>query len=173
MMNFVREGMLRPGDRLQLGSITMVLENPEPSHSSGRSPAGERAGGLHVARSVAGVMDAPDDTQTVEPVEEPGTVFCKNHFQNLARFKCIKCSRYVCDLCVNTRGTAGGGKKFCKICGTECAAVVFTEQAEVTDFFREARLAFRYPVMGDGLFLLFWRLFLFRVSRPGQLRIAP
>jgi hypothetical protein len=94
-------------------------------------------------------------TPRLEALEEDKAVRCRNHYQNLARYKCGRCLRYVCDLCVNMRGTAGGGQAFCKICGQECAPVLFRQAVESIDFFPEARQGFIYPIMGDGIVLLF------------------
>src|SRR6266850_3553676 len=168
----VLERALQPGENLQLGSIRMLLEkvettneqaavitrNEAPSVSVTQPPA------LHLEPAMShSATSAPGQSVSapLAPVEEERPVACKNHYQNIARFKCPKCQRYVCDLCVNTRGTAGGGQKFCKICGGECLPVTFKQISQEVDFFQEATRAFKYPVMGDGLVLLFGGSFFF------------
>jgi hypothetical protein len=170
---FVREGALTAGEVLQLGSIKMLLESIESEtefaavegdellNPGGTSPTSR----LHLEATASRGTSATSSVMTMAPapatLEEAKTVFCKNHYQNLARYKCPHCQRYVCDLCVNTRGTAGGGQKFCKICSRETQPVIFKEVAPAVDFFEETRNAFKYPVLGDGLFLLFGGSFFF------------
>jgi hypothetical protein len=93
--------------------------------------------------------------------EEEKAIYCKNHYQNLAKYKCEKCKRYLCDLCINTRGSAAGGLKFCKICGNECVPVKFKAAVEHVNFFAAVPQAFKYPFIGDGLMLLFGGTFFF------------
>ncbi len=88
-------------------------------------------------------------------------VFCKNHYQNLARFFCPHCRRHFCDLCVNTRGSAAGGLKFCKVCAHECLPVAITPIERQVEFFTEARKAFFYPFRADGWLLLLGGSFFF------------
>jgi hypothetical protein len=122
----VAEATVRPGQRLRLGTVELRFETqPAPAAST--------------------------PTARMEP-DKP--VFCKNHYQNHARYQCPKCRRFLCDLCVNTRGSADGGMKFCKICGVECAQVALRPVVKTVDFFPAARQAFKYPFLGDGWALL-------------------
>lgn len=98
---------------------------------------------------------APSSTGSDKPV------FCRNHYQNLARFFCPRCKRHFCDLCVNTRGSAAGGLKFCKVCATECQPVAIKPIERQVEFFAEARQAFQYPFRGDGWILLLGGSFFF------------
>ncbi len=168
----VRESELRLGDDLQLGSIKMILEEV-PVETQGVSvecleaagAAAIHASRLHVETALSHGQAGAGSSAIAAPspgtLEEDKPIQCRNHYQNIARYKCTKCERYVCDLCVNTRGMAGGGQKFCKICGNECVQVTFKAAVEKIDFFFEARRALAYPVLGDGLVLLFGGSFFF------------
>ena len=158
-----REALLLPGQRIRLGEIGMRLEND--SALSPSTVTQEANAPVSLTRSDC---EKPGDavwaqypTLALPTVEEEKAVFCKNHYQNLAKYKCEKCRRYVCDLCVNTRGSAAGGLKFCKICGNECVPVKFKPGAEQVDFFKAVPQAFKYPFIGDGLMLLFGGTFFF------------
>jgi len=159
-----REARLLPGQRIRLGEIGMQLE------SDVRTPASVATQESIAPVSLSRATQREELGQvlwerwpSVAPsiVEEEKAVFCKNHYQNLAKYKCEKCKRYVCDLCVNTRGSSAGGLKFCKICGNECIPVKFTPGAEQVDFFAAVPQAFKYPFIGDGLMLLFSGTFFF------------
>src|SRR5437899_1826212 len=167
----IHESDLHPGETLQVGAIRMVLEECEQDEAAIAidNPAHATVGGamlesrLHlepVARASSNPSIGPSNSSPAM-VEEEKPIQCKNHYQNIARYKCPKCVRYLCDLCVNTRGTAGGGQKFCKICSTESVPVIFKHTMEAVDFFAEARQAFFYPIRGDGLVLLFGGSFFF------------
>ena len=152
----IQESTVEPGQRIRLGNVELHLEITgtapalaEPVH---RLPAAPSAGLSSPARFATEIINAPPANAVI--IEDDKPINCKNHYQNVARFKCNKCNRYVCDLCVNTRGTTGGGLKFCKICGTECAPVIQHFTQLQTDFFSAFRQAFKYPFSGDGLALL-------------------
>lgn len=168
----VDKAELEPGDTLQLGSIRMVIEElpaPELARAPNCEPeltatsASSSISRLHLESSPTWVPSNPTASASsrLETLEEDKAVHCRNHFQNLAHYKCARCQRYVCDLCVNTRGTAGGGQAFCKICGQECAPVRFRQAVEFVDFFAQARQALLYPLKGDGVTLLFGGAFFF------------
>jgi hypothetical protein len=123
----ITEACIHPGQMLRLGTVELRLE-AEPAPAAACKP--------------------------LERIEPDKPVFCKNHYQNHARYQCPKCRRFLCDLCVHTRGSADGGLKFCKICGIECAQVALRPVLKTVDFFPAARQAFRYPFLGDGWALL-------------------
>jgi hypothetical protein len=158
-----REAPLSPGQRIRLGEIGMLLE------LDATAPADERM--AHESASVSFSRDAAEEAAEVmwarwpsvapATLEEEKAIYCKNHYQNLAKYKCEKCKRYLCDLCVNTRGSAAGGLKFCKICGNECTRVRFKPNVEQVNFFAAVPRAFKYPFIGDGLMLLFGGTFFF------------
>jgi len=120
----VTEACVQPGQMLRFGTVEFRVESDEV---------------------------AAEPLKRIEP-DKP--VFCKNHYQNHARYFCRKCQRYLCDLCIHTRGSTDGGQKFCKICGTECAQVALRPVLKSIEFFPAARQAFKYPFLGDGWALL-------------------
>jgi len=158
-----REARLLPGQRIRLGEIGMQLE----SDAAAPAPAGIEQQTAAVSFSSGGaeqpgqVVWARWPSVAPSTVEEEKAVYCKNHYQNLAKYKCEKCKRYLCDLCINTRGSSAGGLKFCKICGNECVPVKFKSAVEQVDFFAAVPQAFKYPFIGDGLMLLFGGTFFF------------
>jgi hypothetical protein len=157
-----REARLLPGQRIRVGEIGMQLESDVPAPD---------AAGIQESTAVSlsgAAVNEPGQLvwarwPSVAPstVEEEKAIYCKNHYQNLAKYKCEKCKRYLCDLCINTRGSAAGGLKFCKICGIECVPVKFKVAVEQVNFFAEVPQAFKYPFIGDGLMLLFGGTFFF------------
>lgn len=122
----INEALVYPGQRIRLGNVELRLESDA----------------------------APLTSKRLALIEPDKPVFCKNHYQNHARYQCPKCGRFLCDLCVNTRGSADGGQKFCKICGVECAQVAMRPVIKTVEFFPAARQAFKYPFLGDGWALL-------------------
>jgi FHA domain len=157
-----REARLLPGQRIRLGEIGLRLES-----GAQQVPAGLDQQTATVSHSASAaeepgqVVWAKSPSIAPSTVEEEKAVYCKNHYQNLAKYKCEKCKRYLCDLCINTRGTAAGGLKFCKICGNECVPVKFKAAVEQVNFFAAVPQAFKYPIVGDGLMLLFGGTFFF------------
>ena len=158
-----REARLLPGQRIRLGEIGMQLESDAAIPVSTRIEQETAAVSLsgHAAEAPGEVVWARWPSVAPSTVEEENAVYCKNHYQNLAKHKCEKCKRYLCDLCINTRGSAAGGLKFCKICGNECVAVKFKGAVEQVNFFAAVPQAFKYPFVGDGLMLLFGGTFFF------------
>lgn len=158
-----KEGCLLPGQRIRLGEIGMRLESDSADLEPGIAKEGTAP--VSLTRNAIGesgeVLWARYPSVAPSTIEEEKAVFCKNHYQNVAKYKCEKCKRYVCDLCVNTRGSSAGGLKFCKICGNECIPVKFKPGAEQVDFFSAVPRAFKYPFIGDGLMLLFGGTFFF------------
>src|SRR6516164_8587410 len=107
----ITEACVQPGQMLRLGMVEFRVESD----------------------------DAPAAVTPLKRIEPDKPVFCKNHYQNHARYFCRKCQRYLCDLCIHTRGSADGGLKFCKICGTECAQVALRPVLKTIEFFPAAR----------------------------------
>ncbi len=164
----VQEALLRPGQRIRLGSVELLLEPEKPGRAV---PAIDQVkSSPALAHSTpASVRQPPADPSAgataaaaaTLSLDEDKPLFCKNHYQNLARYQCPKCQRCVCDLCVNTRGSTGGGLKFCKICGSECVSLALRSPARPLNFFAAVLPAFKYPFIGDGLMLLLGGTFFF------------
>ena len=173
----IREATLQPGQVFRMGNVELRLEedaaglDPSPAPTSREeplfvlpAPITAHPGPSAASTGATEILPRPEaQAQVADPhgpnahqvvIDDDKPINCKNHYQNVARFKCHKCNRYLCDLCVNTRGTAGGGLKFCKICGNEAAPVVQTFTQHQADFFTSFRGAFKYPFSGDGLALL-------------------
>ena len=81
-----RDAQILPGQRIRLGEIGMRLESGTtmPITASSRTTAPMHS------------QPAQMDSTNASIVEEEKAVFCKNHYQNLAKYKCEKCRRYVC-----------------------------------------------------------------------------
>ena len=158
-----REARLLPGQRIRLGEIGMRLESDLSSAMTAATK--EQAQAVSLSRDTTNehgqVLWARCPSVAASTFEEEKAAHCKNHFQNLAKYKCEKCKRYLCDLCVNTRGSAAGGLKSCKICGNECVLLKFKPSAGHVNFFAAVPEAFKYPFIGDGLMLLFGGTFFF------------
>ena len=155
-----REAQLFPGQRIRLGVIGMQLESDVAAPAAGT----QKATAVSLSRGEANegqLVWARWLSVAPSTVEEEKAIYCKNHYQNLAKYKCEKCKRYLCDLCINTRGSSAGGLKFCKICGNECMAVKFKAAVEQVSFLAALPQAFKYPFLGDGLMLLFGGTFFF------------
>jgi len=157
---------LHIGQCFRLGNVEMRLQPDPPSIMS----AEQVAAGAEMASSPQPSPPKEEREKTGALVQTslaqqtgmPGKpTVCKNHYQNLARYECRKCKRYLCDLCVNTRGSGAGGLKFCKVCGQECATLSIETVAPPVDFYAAAKRAFKYPFIGDGLILMFGGLFFF------------
>jgi FHA domain-containing protein len=174
----IDEAFLKSGQRLRFGSVELLFETgevtavPFPAADAGpsRTATAETEGPTaFVSRSApASVAPAPASVHaasaagTAGIIESDVPVFCKNHYQNAAKYKCEKCRRFLCDLCVNTRGTAGGGLKTCKVCAGPLLTVSLQSHVpKEVEFFKAVPAAFKYPVIGDGLILLFCGSFFF------------
>jgi hypothetical protein len=149
----VGEASVRPGQTIRLGNVELFLSANAP-HPEATAPPPQLAS---PALLTTGAVSAasPELAPAPATVEVEKLTFCKNHYKTPARYQCVKCHKYFCDLCVNTRGSFGGGLKFCKVCGAECSTVsVLAHVPKVVDFYKSARQAFKYPFIGDGLMLL-------------------
>jgi hypothetical protein len=154
----VQEISLQPGETFRLGSVEIQLQSEDPEALASTLVESKQAAGAFNPASSRQVLEA----QLAEPPPDPPPplsdkpIFCKNHYQNPGLYRCSKCQKFFCDLCVNTRGSASGGLKFCKVCGTPCARMsVKAHVPKTVNFFQAVPEAFRYPFVGDGLILLF------------------
>lgn len=160
------ESVVLPGQDLRVGNICLLLAEVPPVRLLPETPEAEPTDETNnVALQIEShplPASRPTAVTPQEAIPSPAPnasadnkpLMCKNHYQNLARYRCAKCRRPLCDLCVNTRGTAGGGLKFCKICGTECERLEVSIAQPIASFFQAIRGSFKYPFMGDGLILL-------------------
>lgn len=130
----VEETLLLPGQVLQVGEVWLRYEDRRPA--------------------------------TVAPAEAPRPTApepCKLHPRNRARYHCTQCHGYFCAQCVSTRLVGEVARKLCHACSGVCTElppdpVVVVEEKP---FAVQARGAFRYPLQGDGLMLIFTGAVLF------------
>src|SRR5258706_2913308 len=169
------EGVIVPGQSLRLGNICLLLEETPPVRllpdtAPPDSDCTDETAALTIPPAQAATPEvcaeiaparakARPTPASTGPDNKP--LVCRNHYQNLARYRCANCSRRLCDLCVTTRGTAGGGFKFCKVCGTECERLELPIAQPAVNFSHSVREAFKYPFIGDGLVLLIGGTFFF------------
>lgn len=132
----VDEAPLLDGQTVRLGDVVMHFESDE----------------IPRARPVPVVVLQPQPAGGAQAV-------CKFHPHAPATFRCPKCQRSFCELCVNQRQ----GAHFCRACGVACSPLEQRpiQAAPETSFFSLARGAFRYPLKGDGIILLLCGGFLF------------
>ena len=70
---------------------------------------------------VAAVAEEPAPVASLAPIPAAGK--CKFHPRTAGRFYCGNCTHFFCELCVNSRNTAGVSHKYCRHCGAECTPV--------------------------------------------------
>lgn len=102
---------------------------------------------------------APPLASPIQPEMPAGPTVCKFHPKTAARFRCGKCSRYFCDLCVNTMA----GRKICRSCGVEVTPVKVEPRRASAEKGFYARLpgAFGYPLRGTGAMVVIVAALLF------------
>ncbi|HZT23093.1 MAG TPA: FHA domain-containing protein, partial [Verrucomicrobiae bacterium] len=126
----VDEAPLVNGQTLRLGEVVMRLESDL----------------IPRARPIPGASSPPSFSE-----QSAAPVFCKFHPKVVAQFRCPKCHRSFCDLCVSHRQ----GGYFCRACSVECLPLEQTQAPAVEQsFFARAGGAFGYPLKGDGWMLL-------------------
>jgi hypothetical protein len=141
----VQQAVLRPGQILGLGTVTMVCET-EPDEAPVRIPAG-----VPVARKIPPV---------VKPIGVPAAGeagFCDQHPQAAAKWCCLKCGGTYCPDCVKTTRVGGEFFRACPKCGGSCIGIAEYKRRLTpapTNFFAVWRGAFSYPVKKDGAILL-------------------
>ena len=124
----VGESILLPGQNLQLGEVSLQLE-----------------------QVAAPVIITTATATTTSPAN------CKSHHRSPARYYCPKCHGNFCELCVSTRLVSGQGKYFCRGCAMECTPLIPTfhmDEPEDLSFIAQAITAFKYPLTGDGAMLI-------------------
>jgi hypothetical protein len=128
----VREAVLQPGQRLQLGSVELWFEPAVQVHASAPAAA-------------------------VAPALPAGMSPCKNHPQHPAEWLCQRCHQLFCVVCAIPRTIAGKSMHLCMACGGQCVPYglgPMLKPKEVKSFFSEFPKAFAYPVKGNGLAIL-------------------
>ena len=124
----VDECRLRPGQTITLGEI-------ELRYLADESPGAPAAG-------AAGAELTPREGH------------CKYHPKAVAGWACPQCHACYCELCVAIR-PAGGGARFCRKCGHECAPLrARVEEEPEQGFFKMLAGAFPYALKGNGPVLL-------------------
>lgn len=136
----VEEASLRSGDIIRLGEVEMRFETESPVGAETKTQAEQ--------------PPLPPRLASAAPSVRTGC--CKYHPQTFAHYRCPKCDRLLCELCVSTRPVSGDAKKFCRNCGTECepASPVVVAVKESRGFFASLPRAFVYPFQGSGGMLL-------------------
>lgn len=158
----LQEVSLQPGETFRLGGVEMLLQLDDSEPVAMALAETLRPGGSSHQQTATQLYPKPLSAEPAALVKQTETgatdkpIFCKNHYQNPGLYRCPRCQRFFCDLCVNTRGSSSGGLKFCKVCGTECARMsVLAHVPKTINFFKAVPEAFKYPFVGDGLILLF------------------
>jgi hypothetical protein len=172
----VTEASLQPGQTIHLGSVEMLLhpDGDAPVNVQTNEPPAVRPAQIAAPRIRIAAPARPAEPPLAEPppltdpplLAEPpparpmpglltdGPTFCKFHAKIPARFRCQKCNRYFCDLCVNTLG----GRKMCRACGVEVAPLQVSAQRAGANrergFFAKLPGAFVYPFRGFGVVML-------------------
>src|SRR2546428_10347381 len=101
----IREATLEPGQRLHLGSVEMLFDNPEPVP--------------HIA-----IPPMPDPVSPEAEVLPNGTPMCLNHSHEHAIWKCTQCQLTFCDACVRIVKRVGGtAMVFCPSCRGQCESI--------------------------------------------------
>ena len=136
----VEEASLRSGDIIRVGEVEMRFETESPVGAEGNTQAEQPPLPPRLSTAAASVRSG----------------CCKYHPQTLAHYRCPKCDRLLCELCVSTRPVNGDAKKFCRNCGAECepASPVVVPVKESRGFFASLPRAFVYPFQGSGGMLL-------------------
>jgi pSer/pThr/pTyr-binding forkhead associated (FHA) protein len=101
----IREGSIRFGQLLQIGTIEMKLEEPLPTQQES-------------AVNVPELRVGPLATSIVLP---DGALACANHSEIPGQFKCTVCQQALCGSCVRIiRRVSGGTMVFCSLCAGAC-----------------------------------------------------
>lgn len=127
-------------------------------------PAGLRlSASAHVAAPAAPAATAVQEEVADAPPPMPqaplsaGAQFCKFHAKTPARFYCVKCQKYFCDLCVGTRAGPSGSVRTCRACSSTVTPVQVHIQRAVggeKGFFGQLPGALIYPFKGAGVLVL-------------------
>jgi hypothetical protein len=152
----IQEAQLQPGQTLHLGGVALRFEddstapNPPPP-----APAVRAAAPVSPPPSTAPpAAVGPPAPRPAAVVSQP--VVCRFHPHDPARWRCGRCGKAFCDLCVATRREAEGMKHFCRTCGVECSELeIQPVREERPGFFQVLPGALAYPFRKQGIFIFF------------------
>jgi len=176
------EAWLQPGQHVQFGAVDLSFETdaapestpsvasasipvPVPVPTTSARPAALR---VNLPRSEVAAEPAIESAEASAslPEDAPAAVqghgaVCKTHPKTPARFRCNRCHKDFCDLCVNTRGAG----KFCRTCGQSLIPLQARDVRPTSNpgFFTRLPGAFIYPFKGSGLLVLIAATIVFAV----------
>ncbi|MCL4789766.1 MAG: FHA domain-containing protein, partial [Verrucomicrobia bacterium] len=112
----VKQAMLRPGQTVRLGDVTVLVESVD-------------------ARVVIPETERP---LPAPPVVLPdGTILCRRHPQAKATHRCTHCHELLCDACIHRLRRKGGRTlKLCGLCSHACEPLVETRRRKKSLFSR-------------------------------------
>src|SRR5438552_484014 len=138
----IQEASLTHGQRLQLGSVEMILDAPTaqaavtataaPVQTAAASVSNKPRLAVRLSHAAAPpaqeeappaavAVEMPPTLPTPTPARPGG--LCKYHPRTPARWTCTGCHQLYCDLCVASRPGVANDKRFCRSCGGECLGV--------------------------------------------------
>jgi len=127
----IQEAVVRPGQRLQVGTVELLFE---PSVH------------VHAQPPVAATPALP-----------AGMSPCRNHPQHPAEWLCQRCHQLLCVVCAIPRTLGGKSLHFCMACGGQCMPYglgSMLKPKERKTFFSVFPGAFAYPLKGNGVWLM-------------------
>ena len=111
----VQEGLLQPGQALQLGAVRLVLETD-----------------LEQIPARVAIPEISIPQLRVQSFLRDGAPACLNHLEESASFRCTKCHHTFCEECISTVGLSGGkSMHFCVLCGGPCKPMAVVVSAAV------------------------------------------
>ena len=182
----VVEAALLPGQVFYIGSVKLLVEGGEGEIATPAAPVPYRsaapAGAVSERRTkypvpqqpgpaVVGAATLPSPPIPVRISPPPNSAAglpasgapacCKFHPRTFARFRCRKCGRSFCDLCVNTHGD----RHTCRTCAEICDPIrVELRRPEAPKgFYARLPSAFLYPFQGSGSMVVIFGTILFTV----------
>jgi len=148
----VRQAVLRPGQVLGLGTVSLICQE---------DPVAEPAPGSTGLPPLAGAVSPPPPFSSAV-AGNPNV--CIQHPRAPAQWCCAKCGSAFCTACVRTTRVGGDFFRACPRCGGSCMSIADYTRLMTpapTNFFTVWRSAFAYPVKKDGMILLVCGTFVF------------
>jgi len=151
----IQQAVMRPGQRLQVGTVELLFEPSVHVHAQPQAAAA--------------------------PALPAGMSPCKNHPQHPAEWMCQRCHQLFCVVCAIPRNIRGKSLHFCMACGGPCMPYglgSMLKPKERKTFFSVFPGAFAYPFKGNGIALmvggcLFFTLVAFLQARAFLFAIIP